>query len=78
MVFCYQNCSDLLCEKNVQVIEEKLVKFEAEGREFAKFFRSLKLNNPNFTLTVRTPSDDHIFLHFLSHFGEKKISKGLH
>ena len=35
----------------------------------------LKLNNPNFTLTVRPPSDDHIFLHFLSHFGEKKNIK---
>ena len=44
--------------------------------EFASS-EELKLNNPNFTLTVRTPSDDHIFLHFLSHFGEKKISKGL-
>ena len=40
-------------------------------------YKNLKLNNPNFTLTVCTPSDDHIFLHFLSHFGEKKISKGL-
>jgi predicted ATPase len=34
MVFCYQNCSDLL--------REKLLKFEAEGREFAKFLRSLE------------------------------------
>ena len=33
MVFCYQNCpSD----------REKLLKFEAEGREFAKFLRSLE------------------------------------
>ena len=38
---------------------------------------TLKLNNPNFTLTVRTPSDDHTFLHFLSHFGKKKIEKCL-
>ena len=36
MVFCYQNCSDPLWEKNVLVIEKKLLKFEAEGREFAK------------------------------------------
>ena len=35
MVFCYQNCSDLLWEKNVLVIE-------AEGREFAKNLRSLE------------------------------------
>ena len=34
MVFCYQNCSDLLWEKIVLVI--------AEGREFAKFLRSLE------------------------------------
>ena len=31
------------CEKkNVLVIEKKLLKFEAEGREFAKFLRSLE------------------------------------
>ena len=40
MVFCYQNCSDLLSEKNVLVIEKKLLKFKAEDREFAKFLRS--------------------------------------
>ena len=33
MVFCYQNCSS---------DREKLLKFEAEGWEFAKFLRSLK------------------------------------
>ena len=37
IVFCYQNCSDLLWEKNDMVIKKKLLKFEAEGREFAKF-----------------------------------------
>ena len=42
MVFCYQNCSDLLSEKIVVVIEKKLLKFQAEGREFAKFLRSLE------------------------------------
>ena len=42
MVFCYQNCSDLLGEKIVLVVEKKLLKFQAEGREFAKVFsRSL-------------------------------------
>ena len=34
MVFCYQNCSDLLWEKNCSSDWEKLLKFEAEGREF--------------------------------------------
>ena len=34
--------SDLLREKIVLVIEKKLLKFEAEGREFAKFLRSLE------------------------------------
>ena len=33
MVSCYQNCSS---------DQEKLLKFEAEGREFAKFLRSLE------------------------------------
>ena len=37
MVFCYQNCFDLLWEKNVLVIEKN---FEAEGWEFAKSLRS--------------------------------------
>ena len=42
MVFCYQNCSDLLWEKNCSSDREKLLKFEAEGREFSKFLRSLE------------------------------------
>ena len=42
MVFCYQNCSDLLWEKNCSSDREKLLNFEAEGREFAKFLRSLE------------------------------------
>ena len=37
MVFCYQNCSDLLLVKNVLVSEEKT----GEDQEFVKFFRSL-------------------------------------
>ena len=43
MVFCYQNCSDLLWEKiDCSSDREKLLKFEAEGREFAKILRSLE------------------------------------
>ena len=43
MVFCYQNCSDLLTvRKKCSSDREKLLKFEAEGREFAKFLRSLE------------------------------------
>ena len=42
MVFCYQNCSDLMWEKIVLVIEKNLLKFKAEGREFATFLRSLE------------------------------------
>ena len=34
MVFCFQNCSDLLWEK-VLAFEKKLLK-QAEGREFPK------------------------------------------
>ena len=42
MVFFYQNCSDLLSEKKCSRDREKLEEFEAEGREFAKFLRSLE------------------------------------
>ena len=42
MVFCYQNCSDLLWEKKISSDRETLLKFEAEGQEFAKFLRSLE------------------------------------
>ena len=37
MVFCYQNCS---VRKKCSSDREKPLKFEAEGREFAKFLRS--------------------------------------
>ena len=40
--FCYQNCSDLLWEKNCSSVQEKLLKFEVEGREFANILRSLE------------------------------------
>ena len=42
MVFCYQNCSDQLWEKKISSDWEKLLIFEAEGQEFAKFMRSLE------------------------------------
>ena len=42
LVFCFQNCSDLIWEKVVLCSDqEKLLKFKAEGWEFAKFLRSL-------------------------------------
>ena len=41
-VFCYQNCSDLLWEKNCTSDQEKLLKFEADGQEFSKNLRSLE------------------------------------
>ena len=40
LVFCYQNCSDLLWEKIVLSDREKLLKFEAKSREFSKILRS--------------------------------------
>ena len=41
MVFCYQNCSDLLyCEKKLNWWSRKT--FEIRDREFAKFLRSLE------------------------------------
>ena len=42
MVFCYQNCSELTVRKNRSSDWEKLLKFETEGQEFAKFLRSLE------------------------------------
>jgi len=42
MVFCYQNCFELLREKNCLVIEKKLLKFKAKGQEFSKLLRSLE------------------------------------
>ena len=41
MVFCFQDCSDILfMRKKCSTDREKLLKFEAEGREFSKFLRS--------------------------------------
>ena len=42
MVFCNQNCSDLPVRKNSSSDWEKLLKFEAEGWEFANCLRSLE------------------------------------
>ena len=42
LVFCYQTCSGLLCKKEYSSDREKLLKIGAEGREFAKFWRSLE------------------------------------
>ena len=42
MVFCYQNCSDLLWEKKCFSDWEFFLKFEAKDQEFANFLRSLK------------------------------------
>ena len=42
LVFCYQNCSDLLWKKNGSTDQEIFLKFEAEGQEFANFLRSLE------------------------------------
>ena len=40
MVFFFQNCYYLLWEKICSSYWEKPLKFEDEGREFAKFLRS--------------------------------------
>ena len=53
IVFCYQNCSDLLWEKNCSSDGEKNLKFKAEGREFAKFLRWLE----QFIQTVKGQSN---------------------
>ena len=38
MVFCYQNCSKPTVRRSCSSDCEKLLKLEAEGREFAKLF----------------------------------------
>ena len=50
--FCLQNCSDLLWENKCSSDWEKLLKFEAEGWEFAKFLGSLEQSIG--TVKVRT------------------------
>ena len=43
MVFCFQNCSGHTLGKNCySMYLENRLKFKAEGREFAKFLRSVK------------------------------------
>ena len=44
MVSYHQNCPDLsyTVRKNCSSDRQKLLKFQAEGREFAKFLRSLE------------------------------------
>ena len=39
MVFCYKICTE---RKNCSSDQAKLLKLEAEGREFAKFLKSLE------------------------------------
>ena len=66
MVFCYQNCSDLLWEKNCSSDREKLLKFEAEGREFAKKLRSLE----QFIQTVKGQNNYFVTEYFFNLFLE--------
>ena len=61
MVFCYQNCSDLLLQKIVLVIK---LKFEAEGQEFAQFLRSLEQFIQ--TVTVRTIFDNRMLFQLIA------------
>ena len=49
MVFCFQKLFWPSVRKNCSLDGEKLLKFEAEGREFAKFLRSIE----KFIPTVR-------------------------
>ena len=41
LVFCYQNCSDLLCEKIVLVIEKNFWNLRLKAEKFAKTLRSI-------------------------------------
>ena len=42
MVFCFQNLFQHTVRKKNSSDQEKLLKFEAEGREFVKLLRSLE------------------------------------
>ena len=42
MVFCYKKLFWPIARKNCSSDREKILKFEAEGREFAKILRSLE------------------------------------
>ena len=61
IVFCLQNCSDLLLEKIVLAIKKKCLKFEAEGQEFAKKIRSQE----QFIQTVRPIFETECFFNLL-------------
>ena len=51
MVFCYQNCSDLLGEKKCSSDREKLLDFETEGQNFPKFLKSNSEISEQFLVT---------------------------
>ena len=40
VVFCFKNCSEILWEKIVIVIEKNFCKFEAEGKDFTKYHQN--------------------------------------
>ena len=45
MVFCYQNCSDLLWEKKISSAREKLLKFSKMLRSLEHFIQTVKGQN---------------------------------
>ena len=53
MVFCFENCSDLLWETIVLAIEKDFCKFDAEGREFVINLRWLE----QFIQTVKSQNN---------------------
>ena len=56
-------------EKSSVFLFVRTQEFPSFAQSYGNIFKLLKLNSPNL---VRTPSDAHIFLHFLSHFDKKK------
>ena len=54
MVFCYQNWYDYTVRKKCSSDLEKLLKWEAEGREFAKVLRLLEQFVQTVQCKVRT------------------------
>ena len=70
MVFCYQNCSDILWERIVLVIEKNFWQFANEGRKLEKkgwieqFFKQNALLSPHikYVRTIQIQIGKHLDL----------------
>ena len=68
MLFCYQNCFE---KKKCSSDREKLLKFVAEGREFAKILRSLE----KFIQTVKGQNNRKIIIQIGKNYWDLEICR---